>query len=284
MDEVAKRYLEIIQNAIHPYHEERWDTLRQWVDLQGREAIPLLKTLLYDHDSTVRVISITQLAQWLDEEIIHLLIDMLDDDEDLVRENAQEALQQGGATTIDILLSRLNTENARIRYGIARTFWAFPVRRVVETLIMLLQDSDEDVRKNAALSLGICGDVEAVPHLIRSLNDTASGVRYRAVEALGDLTDGRAYEPLVAHLDTATLRHKYLVIKSIGNLGQPAAVPLLIRIAGDPGEPEYHREEALKALLNMGTAGILALEHFKAEGDRFARKNARRLLEEFTYY
>src|SRR5689334_3314855 len=112
MDEMAKKFLEIIQNAAHPYREERWEAIEQYVALVGKAAIPLLKSLLEGDDKITRVVAIKQIGQWLDDGITHLLIDRLDDDEDLVREKAREVLQRGDETTVDILLARLNTENA----------------------------------------------------------------------------------------------------------------------------------------------------------------------------
>ena len=61
----------------------------------------------------------------------------------------------------------------------------------------LLHDDDPEVRKEAALALGIIGDERAVEPLIDALHDDDLEVREWAAWALGMVGDERAVEPLI---------------------------------------------------------------------------------------
>jgi len=57
----------------------------------------------------------------------------------------------------------------------------------VPTLIQLLQDQNEWVRRNAAIALGNIGMRNAVPALTQALQDEVVYVRYYTAEALGKI-------------------------------------------------------------------------------------------------
>lgn len=274
MDE---HYLEILKNTSHP-QADRLDAIGQLTNLTGRNAISILESLLKDEDKIVRVVAIQQLGQWLDV-TADSLIEMLNDKELIVVDNAIRVLQQGDAKVRNKLLLELRSENPWIRTQIARVLGAFRTKEVVDALISLLNDSNEQTREFAALSLGKSEDVEAVPHLLNSLNDSAEYVRFRVIEALGNLKDSRAFLPLVAQIDKETKKiYKREIVKALGNLGVQDAIPLLEKIGLDSDEMPVLREDALKALLKMGTEGKRVLERVKINGDVFARITARKVI------
>lgn len=65
------------------------------------------------------------------------------------------------------------------------------VESTVGALIQALNDTDPDVREEAAKALGEIGDSEAVDPLIQALKDTDPRVRASAVEALGKIGEKR---------------------------------------------------------------------------------------------
>ena len=71
-------------------------------------------------------------------------------------------------------------------------------KRAVEPLLLLLEDQDSNVRKNACESLGKIGGERAVEPLIRMLEDENLDVEKAACVALGMIGDERAAEPLGA--------------------------------------------------------------------------------------
>ena len=68
----------------------------------------------------------------------------------------------------------------------------FAFRDAGEPLVEALTDSDAQVRENAAKSLGVLGNLQAVTPLIQALGDRLRQVREAAAYALGELGDGSA--------------------------------------------------------------------------------------------
>ncbi len=67
-------------------------------------------------------------------------------------------------------------------------------------LINKLKDRDSNIRQNAAETIGVMGDEEAVDSLIAVLKDNNRFVRQEAVRALGKIGNARALESLTQAL------------------------------------------------------------------------------------
>ncbi len=65
---------------------------------------------------------------------------------------------------------------------------------------MALKDEDQKVRENAAKTLGLIKDPQAVEPLIDTLQDSEIFVRQSAAVALGEMKDFRAIGPLILAL------------------------------------------------------------------------------------
>lgn len=91
----------------------------------------------------------------------------------------------------------------------------------VEPLIRALNDSDDQVRWEAAKALSVIRDPAAVSALVTALDDELFGVRWLAAEGLTALgQDGlRALLPaLMHHADSAVLRHgAHHVLRALSN-------------------------------------------------------------------
>ncbi len=122
------------------------------------------------------------------------------------------------------------------------------------SLLEQLQSDDPTERAEAAKSLGVGGDPDAVTALIAALDDENATVRLNAIEALGAIGDDRAVEPLaviVGSPDPATgadEREAAAVI--LGKLGDPAAVPALVQYSTDS------HDTATAALVAIGKQGV----------------------------
>jgi HEAT repeat protein len=64
--------------------------------------------------------------------------------------------------------------------------------RAVDALIVALNDSENDIRSTAAISLGLLGDEKAENALMEILNDNDVTVRSQAVIALGHIGSNKA--------------------------------------------------------------------------------------------
>lgn len=117
---------------------------------------------------------------------------------------------------------------------------------VVESLKGALKDSDSEVRKQAAWSLGLKGDETAVEPLIEALRDEHPGVREQAAWALGLKGDSRAVQPLIAALKDQNSDVREQAAWALGLKGNREAVEPLIEALKD-GDDQV-REQAAWAL------------------------------------
>jgi HEAT repeat protein len=125
----------------------------------------------------------------------------------------------------------------------------------VEPLIAALRDSDEEVAKTAAASLGVLRDARGVEPLGKLVTDkTASQwVRYeaaKALEAMGDVTAAGFLQTALTDTDSALRR---LAARALGALRDPASGPALIAALGD-ATPDV-REAAARAVEASKPAG-----------------------------
>jgi HEAT repeat protein len=127
----------------------------------------------------------------------------------------------------------------------------------VQSLLPLLSDKAEFVRREAAFALGRTYDKTAADSLIRVLQtDKTASVRAAAAIALGQISDERAIEPLSQVL-LAPLTKQNRVIdefvrrsaaKSLGQIRNRKAVPTLISALRDKTNADDVRREAAHSL------------------------------------
>lgn len=158
---------------------------------------------------------------------INRLIEILGDEDELVRIQASESLENIGEPAVEPLIAALDNPDKNIRRYSARVLGEIGDERAIEPLILnlsdvnkwvrretsgalskmgdpatdplieLLEDSDWKVRGAAAWALGRIGNKKAVEPLIKSLLEDENGfVRSGAANALGNLEDERAVKPL----------------------------------------------------------------------------------------
>jgi HEAT repeat protein len=171
---------------------------------------------------SLREDEVRALASYGDDESIHALLDMLDDQGK--ESGAENVLKQMGYRAIPWLLEAQQHPNSEIRCKTAEILgllqdeitpeneqWAFmppsffstetghPLMkdpRAAEALRRCLENPDSYVRANAAVNLGDRRDRLAVDQLIAALDDAHWPVRWKAAEALGKIGDKRAVMPL----------------------------------------------------------------------------------------
>ncbi len=174
-----------------------------------------------------------------------------------VRLKAQfELVKRGGKGAVQLLAACKQTDNqlARVHgiWGIAQL--ARQEQKHGLSLIPLLNDSDAEIRAQAAKWLGDIKYREAGKSLIPLLKDTNSRVRFFAAEALGRIKLEEAINPLIEFLKVnddkdAYLRHAgSLALARIGK-----AVPI---IALSTNHSRAVRIAAVVALRRMKDAGI----------------------------
>ncbi|MCK4307846.1 HEAT repeat domain-containing protein [candidate division WOR-3 bacterium] len=117
---------------------------------------------------------------------------------------------------IEPLIQMLKDEDNIVRSGAAKALALGEVgdERAVEPLIQMLKDENKWVRSGAAKALGKIGDERAVESLIlAALKDEDANVRWWSAKALGKVGDERAVESLIlaALKDKKYIRPGYLI-------------------------------------------------------------------------
>jgi HEAT repeat protein len=121
-----------------------------------------------------------------------------------------------------------------------------------------LADPDGTVRLAAVQALRRIGGARVIDPLIGALRDQDWKVREQAVEALGALKDRRATKPLLEQsVKDQQPQIRYECLTSLGLIGDPAAVPALVK--GTHDHDRYVRMWAMDALCQMHDAHAPAL-------------------------
>jgi HEAT repeat protein len=145
----------------------------------------------------------------------------------------------------------------------------------VEELIDLLDDTDRDVRREAARALGQIGDPRAVPALIEKARDDVAGIELDAVEALGRMSTPESTQFLVRMLEDPRPAVRISAALGLGNSGaSEAAAPLERLLRHEHSVPVF--VTAAEALGRV--AGLRALHQLRLLLARATRDVVRREL------
>jgi HEAT repeat protein len=113
-----------------------------------------------------------------------------------------------------------------------------PATSAAARLIAGLRDSDADIARDAATSLGALGDSAAVEPLIQILNNVDgyyhAVVRAAAAVSLGRLGDRRAVEPLLNTIEDSLAEPSAEAIRALAAIGDSRAVSPLIDVVRNP--------------------------------------------------
>jgi HEAT repeat protein len=108
--------------------------------------------------------------------------------------------------------------SAEVRFNVACALGSFPDEPLgVEILLLLMQDTDEDVRDWATFGLGVLGNSDSAEireALARCLNDSYEDVREEAMVGLGKRKDQRVLPALLLALEQPNITDR--VIEAAG--------------------------------------------------------------------
>jgi len=214
-------------------------------------TVEALVAVLKDPEASVRSEVARALGQIRDARAVEALAAALKDAEGCVRDAVADALGQiGDPRAIDPLIAVMNDPGVgRFHVMLALDKIGVIDTRAVKPLMEALNDRDCQVRRLAAVWLGVIADPRAVGPLVSGLSDPLPNVREAVVEALGGI--GRpAVEPLIAELKRKNWEHQYSVGKALGGIGAPA-VESVIAAVKDP-DPEVRKSAAI-ALAYLAT-------------------------------
>ncbi len=137
------------------------------------------------------------------------------------------------SSALDTMLAELESSSYVIRKEVVTRLGGFKDRKTVDTLIGILENSEEmvSIRAAAVASLNALRDERAAPALRSALNDENSAIRLQAIAALSSIKDAKSVaklsEMVENRLETDAIRAA--AVTAIGNIGDKRSESLLIR-------------------------------------------------------
>ena len=175
--------------------------------------------------------------------------------------------------SIEPLTRQLKSTDADLRAQAANALSRIrqPIASAVPALLEALDDSDHNVRANAARALGVSKDARAVEPLIKLLGDKEEQVQVSAIRALAAIGDKAAVEPL------AELGDKLLERSDPKNnpaIAHHSAINPLLEIVAALGSGKDERSiqfvRSVRSRFEVGTYREVEIAMAKLSGKEFA--------------
>lgn len=224
--------------------------------LDARAVAPLMDAL-QAHPELEDMI-LTALGNIGGEQVITLLIRRLREGNEQQRVTTASLLAgMRDPKLVDVLLLALNDASESVRFQTALNFsGAVKDARLTDRFCSLLSDPSADVRQASGRALARLQDAKAVTALCKALMDPDVQVRMRASEALGAIKDPKAVDSLIAALHDENTQNRVEVLYALWNIGDRKAVPAIIAMLKDANTTvRYGAVQALTQLSrqNFGT-------------------------------
>jgi len=213
------------------------------------EGIPYLVDLLKHEDIGVQEAAELSIRKLGGEEAVEALIPLLWEDRPDIRNVAVDILRDIGSQGLDLLLDLLYEKDPDIRIFVVdilgHTKSVLAARALCE---ILLNDTDPNVRAQAAVSLGELGFLESVSCLEKALEDE-EWVKFSAIEALKKIGSDSSAEILINYLGKGSDLIDAAIIDALAEMGKVRIVPILINKLNTDNLPL--RNKVIQGLVNL---------------------------------
>lgn len=233
---------------------------------KNAQAIPYLTSLIESRNLGIQEAAEFALRKIRGPETVAALCPLLRSDEAPVRNMAMDILREIGVDDMQTLKTLLRDEDADLRIFTTDILGSTgSVLAVAPLCEALLHDPEENVRHQAAMSLGNLGYPAAVDSLNLALHDE-EWVQFAAVEALTKIHAEASIHALGKGLSGAGELVGVMIVEALGTLGNIKAVPLLLKRLNDSSPPM--RNKIVQAII--GILGGKSLQLFLGkEQERF---------------
>jgi HEAT repeat protein/beta-lactamase regulating signal transducer with metallopeptidase domain len=181
---------------------------------------------------------------------------------------ADVALQglRGGKTrgdttgaAVPALIAALKDTDVEVRRAAASSLGNFQDPRAVLPLVDALRDSDAEVREHAADALGDMQDPRAIPGLTAALKDSSPEVRRRAICGLNNMDGKKPVDAFILALADSNAEVRQAAIDAVADAEDKRAVRPLIKLLSDPSADVRHSAaHALGSIADPSAAEALA--------------------------
>lgn len=222
----------------------------------GKPAIGKLSEMM-KHEPIIAD-DISKILVLIGEPTVDVLIPLLADSSEKVRESAAQTITEIGVPAVVYLKKALTLPDSLIRSGSAKILGNIGDKTIAEDLVKLVKDENFAVRLESAIALYKLGDknyanvildglksdsvpirrsaviairdiVEKPPvkQLISATKDIDVTVRTAAIQALGKTKDPRTITPLINALKSKDSDTRIAAGNALKEIGEPAVLPLL---------------------------------------------------------
>ncbi|MBM3252666.1 MAG: HEAT repeat domain-containing protein [Candidatus Omnitrophica bacterium] len=133
--------------------------------------------------------------------------------------------EAGREKEINDSIKKLENREEQIRIDAANSLGFLEDKRAVSYLINVLEDNNLEVKKAAILALGNLGDKTAIPHLKKFLQDPS--LSWSAAYSLGMLGDEGALDALTSYLKDKNITKRKFTVYAISGITSVSAIKIL---------------------------------------------------------
>ena len=243
-EKAAKTLINKLQDNSHLVRLEAAKALGM---MKVRKAIAPLLFALGDENRFVRKEAANALGQLECEKVLDPLIRIFKSQDPFTRQGAVRALGQINPYGIPDCISdqifefidnALKDEDKLVRKETAKALQSLSEsrsERAFESLIIALDNEDDEVRRLAAGSLNLFDCEKAIPPLVSALKSRDATVRRFAADTLGQIKSKKALQPLIAILvfdNDGSVKEE--AAKALGKIKSSQAIEPLIDALMDP--------------------------------------------------
>lgn len=222
-----------------PVTNIRWAAIIAVGNLGDHRVIEPLLDMLQDKEWIVRNQAVTELKDKIqeikksrDSSHTHILLKLLTLNNEEIINLAIEGFCALGEESVDILVNALHSYSSVLRRNAARTLGELTAFRAVDELISIMDDKDWTVRESIVKALGKTGDRKSVDPLVNSLFDKVEKVQKQTMEALVQY-ESLSTEPLLNALSFAKNKFNLrAIILTLGRIGDTKSLPALVNYLG----------------------------------------------------
>ncbi len=231
------------------------DTQQTKDNISANSPGDILETLaeaLTHAEPSVRESAAREFAKRKEKRGISLLVEVLSDENSVVRMAAATALNELGWRPADDTLHARHAA-ALQEFQVVSTLGA----AAIDPLLILLEDKDASLRMAALETLGQIGGSRALKLFIEVLNDENPHVRAVAVQTLSKLNDPQAIEPLSKLSRDQSWEVRSATVDALQNIQSSQSIPALLPFARDDAADV--RLRAVELLGNSGDARAITV-------------------------
>ena len=203
-------------------------------------AIPELAKQLNAYNSNVRVAAVSAIGALATtpQEVIPHLAQALKDEDAFVRVNAAMAMfdvaqrhRSPHQNLKDLCLKALKDPNVYVVKNAARTLGLVGDEEALREITALLkQEQRSEITANLVHALGLFEDSRSFKILAKAFKHKAWEVRFEAINALSRLKDKRAYSVFLQGLKDPSVMVQEQSVRALGALGNKKAIPALEKL------------------------------------------------------